>query len=399
LAPLNENYKRKFFQVPLRSAAATSTVILGFLNFLGADDRIRWVSQYATEPCWQKAIKCNATLSTNTTIKEQQLDDVEGVFMDCTGDCSNVHKRTNGVNVPTTHDSSPLRIAEYIKFLAAFFNLDPKGNELHSEVVEGYRNAAVDKNENPTVAWVSFTTYPDDAFELSQAAFKLAMVTHVAGQNVNATKVMAAVPGMIKTDAKYRVPLTAYGGDKAKAGEALMKALADVDVVIDETWAAVPADYTFESFLATFGILPENDAVFVQNKMVLRYDGTISENNGLDWFESRIARPDWAAQGLARCVHKDNNMISKYFRNIAQGEKPEVMKASQCKKDLPVCGEGSPATIPLLGDGKAPTSSNLMPWIIGGTLVLLALAGGGLYLLFSRKQGQPETELPLQTSS
>ena len=30
---------------------------------------------------------------------------------------------------------------------------------------------------------------------------------------------------------------------------------------------------------------------------MLRVDGTLSESDGLDWFESRVAYPDWAAEG------------------------------------------------------------------------------------------------------
>ena len=36
---------------------------------------------------------------------------------------------------------------------------------------------------------------------------------------------------------------------------------------------------------------------FIAARKVLRLDGTLSEASNLDWFESRVAYPDWAAEG------------------------------------------------------------------------------------------------------
>merc|ERR1719277_2082437 len=122
--------------------------------------------------------------------------------------------------------------------------------------------------------------------------------------------------------------------------------------------------------------------------MVLRIDGTIGGNN-LDWFESRIARPDWAVAGLSRCLHKDSTKTFRYFRNIAEGEAPEELTAAMCEESLPLCGEGNAAVLPLLGDGttpSAPTGGNSVWYIVGALLVLVLVGVAGF--LFASRQGQ-----------
>eukprot|EP00913_Durusdinium_trenchii_P030803 g28849.t1 len=131
------------------------------------------------------------------------------------------------------------------------------------------------------------------------------------------------------------------GEDKSAAANALVSALQDVDIVVDETYAPYPQAYSFATFLSTFGLTESSTQKFVSQKYVLRVDGTLSESDGLDWFESRVAYPDWAAEGLARYIRGDASQRRKYFRNIAANEEPEVLTAAMCAADLPSCNESS----------------------------------------------------------
>jgi len=91
--------------------------------------------------------------------------------------------------------------------------------------------------------------------------------------------------------------------------------------------------------LSTYNLESSSDLNFVKNKKVIRLDGRISEANGLDWFESRMARPDRAVSGLARYLRgaTDASEEMTYFRNIADDETSIVISKSSCSKTLPVC--------------------------------------------------------------
>merc|ERR1712039_420661 len=126
---------------------------------------------------------------------------------------------------------------------------------------------------------------------------------------------------------------------KMHASARFFGALGDVDAIVDEVYEGNPITYTFDKFFTTYGLHSTSSLKFITNKMVLRIDGTISAGNGLDWYESRLARPDWAVEGLARQLHGDTSKTFKYFRNIANGETPQTITESMCTTRLPVCEE------------------------------------------------------------
>jgi len=162
----------------------------------------------------------------------------------------------------------------------------------------------------------------------------------------------------------YSTMLSSFNGSKSAASAAFFAALGQVDVIVDETYAFAPKSYTFDSFKTQMGLAGDSNLKFMENKMVLRIDGTISENDGLDWYESRIAHPDWAVEGLARQIHADLTKKYKYFRNIAKGEAPEVLSKSMCAASLPACNSSSyPAPINMMVD--APTTVTTTPPAVG----------------------------------
>jgi len=229
----------------------------------------------------------------------------------------------NGVHVAATQDPAPLHSAEHIKFIAAFFNKEVEAMESFARTVERYAAASVVASPKPRVAWISYSTWPEPSLVVSKAAYKLRMVTDAGGDNW---------PG-----AALNVKLSTFNGSLPDASAAFFASLSDIDVVIDETYAMEPVSYTFATFLATMGLTSSSNLSFVRNLQVLRVDGTLSASHGLDWYESRVAHPDWAVEGLARALHKDTSKRFKYFRNVAVGEHPQVITASACTTNLPVC--------------------------------------------------------------
>jgi len=380
---LATGYVRKHFTIPIQSAIAASTAQLGFVDVLGVQDRFTHVDEYATGSCWQKALSCGAKFESqwggNVTLRSQQINGADVVFMDCTStgpvDCSNVNGQGNAVHLAATQDAGNLRGAEYVKFLAAFFNKEKEANAAFASASRKYAEAATGRVTKPTVAWIQYSAYGRAYLELSQATYKLQFTADAGAINKNATAVNIQLGNVMEVvsggwGSSFRLYLDGYNGSLSNASAVFFGALGDVDVVVDETYAFDPSSYDVSSFLSNYALSANSVLKFVQGKMVLRIDGTLSENNGIDWYESRVAHPDWAVDGLARALYKDASMPFKYFRNIAEGESPQVLKADACTKNLPVCkATQSPAPIPatLAPDAVLTSGAALMSAVFHST--------------------------------
>jgi ABC-type Fe3+-hydroxamate transport system substrate-binding protein len=395
VAALGTGYTRKHFKVPVQTSAAMTTVLLGFLDALGVQDRVKYIDQYASAPCWQKALGCGSQLTSipwgGDTAKEAeqaaQLNSVDVVFMDCptNNNCEKVNSRANAVHIPVTQDVGPIESAEHIKLVAAFFNMEPKAKEVFEATKKSYKEAATGAGaQSLTVAWISYDSWSTPAnFVVSQATYKRTMVTAAGAINFDAATKLTT-PTWAVSDAVYGMPAAgktyklAVSSTKQEASNTFFAALADVDVVVDEVYAATPATYNFQSFLDAYGLQSDSQLKFVKNKMVLRIDRTLTPTNGLDWFESRIAQPAWAVEGLAHVLHKDNTKKAKYFRNVAENETPDqLLKKENCTNTLPVCSAGTdPETIQLLSSlwsASGAAAQSLPMLATAAALALVAL--------------------------
>jgi len=387
VAPLAAGYQRKHFTAPLRTATAGSTVQLGFLDSIGVRDRIKYITGYAVAPCWQKAASCNSTLEDswgNATLRSEQTSSVDAFFMDCSydGDCSVVRNQANGVHVPATEDPSPLKTAEYILFFGAFFNKDPEATKHFKDVNASYRSAKATVATKPVVAWMQ---YYEPNFTISEAHYKMAFVSDAGGAPFDAETALKDAPGVYvstsPTGKKVTISISHYNRSgvtaqaKAAAAAIIMPKLASVDVLVDETYAFAPRSYTFDSFKSTYGLAGTEAYNFLASKRVARVDGAISEGDALDWYESRIARPDWAVEGLARLLDPAGSHARKYFRNIAQGETPIVVAKAACDLMLPVCNATAEAApIQVLAPVMMQTSAGARCAVGASALALIARA-------------------------
>jgi hypothetical protein len=359
---LEEGYTRKFFTIPLETVMITGTVGLSFFEALGLEDRVVYVSQYATGPCWQKALSCGAD---GSTALDEEREAMDGVFMDCSwgGDCSNVNGMPNAIHISASQDPGPLHSAEHIKFVAAFFNKEPMARTLFEETVSAYTSAAADHETTPVVAWISYnaqSSWSDESFVISMATYKMHYVTAAGGVNVDREAIVnhASLGGNITAvEASTGWTLTVYTADfanKQEAADAFWEALGDVDAVVDETYAYDPSSYTYDHFLQNYGLNETSISVY-------RTDGTHTPAYGLDWFESRIAHPEWAVEGLVRVLHGDASRDRHYFRNLGEGEVPEILSHDSCPHaELPQCADSYPAVIPMISliltTSEAPTT-------------------------------------------
>ncbi|CAE8707970.1 unnamed protein product [Polarella glacialis] len=393
VAALPAGYQRKNFTIPLQRVATDSTVHLGFLSALGLQDRVAFMSSYATGPCWQKAAACGAELAAggawgNETKRALQLSAIEAVFMDCgVSDCGNVNSQGNGVHISASQDSGPLRQAEHLKFIAAFFNKEKEASAAFSTTLAAYAYAAAlsaTLTKKPVVAWISHSTYMEDAFVLSAATYKEHMVKDAGGTAKDGEALQAALGTQLKSSLAvssnpaagktYTLNITAFAS-RAEAAAAFFKGLGDVDVVIDEVYASDPRAYTFSNFLEKYGLDNTSNLSFVKNRMVLRIDGTMSEANNLDWYESRYAHPELAVEGLARALYSNASKSMKYFRNVAKGEMPALLLASMCETAMPTCNSSvRPLAIPLTISDAAVASTTMKVTAVSTTMSLTAVS-------------------------
>jgi len=371
------DYTRKFFTVPLQKAIATETVGLGFIDALGLQDRVVSVSQYSVAPCWQKArMNCSAQEESswgNATLAAAQKSSAEGVFMNCASGCSSA----NSISFKTTDEVGNLHQAEYIKVMAAFFNKEEEANRIFEAKVTAYQALKVN-TLSTTVAWISYEPASSwnlgESFVISRSDYKLQMVTDAGYSNVDLAALRIALPLLtidttVASGDKWILKVADYA-DKAAAAAAFVEALKSASVVIDEIYAPDPTAYDINTFYANYGLSSTSTQSFI-NK-VLRIDGTMSSDKNLDWYESRVANPEWALEGLRHSVTGDASLRSKYFRNIAAGVAPVVLDHTMCSVDMPTCGAFMPAII--LRDGVTETSSaKAPPTFAAVALSLLAL--------------------------
>lgn len=296
------------------------------------------------------------------------MTEVDAHFMDCKfdGTCKNVNDEAKGIHFSASQDPAPLSSAEHIKFMAAFFNKEKLATELFAATMDAYKKASVAADPKPRVAWISFSPkseWAEPKFTLSQANYKLVMTKAAGGATVDGAAVKAKMGDKMTvaeaaTGKTYDVLLAGFT-DKAAASTAFFDALKDVDVIVDETYAVKPSEYTFETFMTNFGLNKDSTLKFMKSKMVLRIDGTVSENEGLDWYESRIAHPDWAVEGLAHQIHSASSKTYMYFRNLAKNEVPKVLTKAMCKATLPACDANAlPAPIDMMVAKAAKDSTS-----------------------------------------
>mmetsp|Transcript_29201 Transcript_29201/g.53852 ORF Transcript_29201/g.53852 Transcript_29201/m.53852 type:complete len:492 (-) Transcript_29201:76-1551(-) len=346
---LPSGYTRKHFSIPLQEVRAESTVQLSFLDVLGLHDRVSYISKYAVGSCWQKSISCGGVAADsygNQTLQSEQRTAVDAFFADCPWDyttnapnCKALNSMAKAVHFSASQDPAPLHSAEHVKFMAAFFNKEEEAEQFFQSKVSAMQalkqESSASDSDKPLVAWIEKSW--DGKVKLSTADYQKLLVEYAGGEMVDAAAVKSALGD--KMDASHQT----------EDVSAFFDALKDVDAVIDLTYSSDVATYDFEAFLKGYGLDSSSDLPFIKNEKVFRVDMHVSGKSNLDWFESRLAQPDMAVEGLQRVLKPDSSKPKKYFRNIATGEAVEVVKKDACTAKLMTCNPSDyPAELPMI---------------------------------------------------
>ncbi|CAG9460759.1 unnamed protein product [Pedinophyceae sp. YPF-701] len=383
-ATYNKTLVQKVFRIPLSKVSTESTVSLSFLDVLGLDDRIFHFASWTTSACFQDALQrheqgsCGSralplALSSDAEVKARQVDATDAFMADYPG--------TDAKHVAFTGSKDPgtLNRMEWIKFIAAFFNKERDANvhfdKVASEYAEHKRDAeaaAAAAGSKKTVAWVGYTgPFFGDTYYLSYAAFKMDHITDAGGAAVSKDAVLAAATNATDDAGLQQVLFKAsdYGGAR-EAAHALLAAIKDVDVVVDEAYSGYGvaaatfgvSDTVNYDFGVAYRLNATTDGALVSSLRFLqaggavyRLDATVSEGNGLDWFESALPHPNrvmrdflWALQPGA--LEGAATYKPHYLRKIAPGAagSPAIITASSCPNPggLAVCTNDPSAVCP-----------------------------------------------------
>jgi hypothetical protein len=311
----------KHFSVPVKGVGIGGSTPSAFLEPLDLLDEVKLADvTYAHSPCLHAAqVAGDITQeSANFASKAASETSVELVLTDKwnTGTC-NCDK---DVVFDASGDDTPLGRAEWIKFLATFFNEEDRANLVFSREKSAY-------DATKALAAAAAALY-----ELTKAKKKCAWV--------NGLKVdMAPYKNTYCTDASmepFSVTPDAGKTFKTYGSKAdLATALADVDVIIDETYGNGDPATDFPdkaSVLSNLGITLKEGAVLLREDKEVHDTGS---SHNWAWAESAIARPAHVLQGLVHAVWPNSvreipDSCVDYFRDMTAGETVKVVDHTHC---------------------------------------------------------------------
>ena len=305
----------KFFSVPVQGVATELTTVIGVLEQLGLRDKLKLVNPASVHaPCVQ-ALEENNTIAashtfgwpTNYTHWHQAINNLgSSIDMVVTDGLpwntgySNSAKDVVFDN--TAAGFSMLERTEQMKFLAMFFNKEAEASAYYADQVERWTYmssmiaAAQGRGGVPTgytCGWVDggmnkiyFTKYKRDICEAAGLTMWVPTAATVGATSHSYTNRAAFLADMV-----------------------------NVNVVIDETYAASPSTYDKTAAFAALGFdtvsnLPSDDP---RTGLVLRLDKHTSDGDtayahadgytaseGLTWFEDQMVHPALVLQDLIR---------------------------------------------------------------------------------------------------
>ena len=278
------------------------------------------------------------------------------------------------VDFKASSDPSALGRAEWIKYLAAFFNLEPHANRVFAGIKAEYEKtqalttaAVAGGVVAPKVLWINTATTGQwgAPASISTASYKM---DHVK-----------AAGGVTPTAAELALHCTKQGSTQWSSGTSAVSAadialgyvnvfsctdaglkavLAGIDVVIDETYHS-DNTYTNDMFVTKLNFSSaETAAVYPFLNKALRFDRLMAQSNaqgyatyGTAAFEDMIPRADIVADDLASYLHPTlmpSTYKPRFFRNIAAGETVTLATGAQCTDPYATCpGETAPPAPPM----------------------------------------------------
>lgn len=327
------NLNISVFQDPLMNYTIDTSSAVGFLELLGCAGKLSGVpgSFALASPCvsqliWQggiPTIDASSNLTEpNTTTSSAMV--FEALFSSSSMQSSDDLNQSNYISFDPLRDRGPLQRAEWIKFIAAFFDLEQAANNVYDQIESNYQclNASVkgaNSTSKPMVAWLSYST-DLGTWTFSDAPYKMQLSLDAGGLNLDPSTLSMSFNMSNELDVNnfHNISYT-------------------LDVVFDETYALDPSTYTLENFTTAANITNMIGFPFLTNKRLWRYDKRVGVNNALDWLEGAIAQPQIVLRDLMEALYPttiDQGYNTTYFRNIVMEESIVNTTTLSCPHDM-----------------------------------------------------------------
>lgn len=333
----------RFMEIPLTGFAVDSTVAVPFVQMLGQAATFKETSEFSVAPCVQKLMADGDVTAFNSS------DPYAGPVF--SGSTYLKPFPMNYISFDTTTDPGPLKRAEWIKYMAVFFNAEARASQVYSQISSSYRclkDSTSNVTSKPVVAWLSFY---DGKWIVSSATYKLEFVADAGGES------------------PAKAFLREYDMAKASDVTAFKTLLASLDVIVDETYLMEgPSSYSIATFAKNAGISATDTTTYkflaTPNAWSTYGRATGAPLFATDWYEGAVAQPQVVLEQLISILHPDlaTSPPSGFLYNVAKGDAATVLTTAECtvapmatvNPDVPMCAVVAPAApVPDTSSGPA----------------------------------------------
>uniref|UniRef100_A0A383V7H6 Uncharacterized protein n=1 Tax=Tetradesmus obliquus TaxID=3088 RepID=A0A383V7H6_TETOB len=307
----------KVFQIPLSSVAVADSSAAGFLAELGLIDRVAFSSKFSYNTCLQAIFACgqeavsasapfdydpspendaefNASLAEWRQESAAQGSQVDAIFT------SSASSNPKSIAVTSFADPGVLKRAEWVKFVAVFFNKEVEAETLFSSITTDYQklNASARAAAGADAKTVAWLTQFGDTLTLNYAQYKTEYMEDAGGRLIPSADLLAA--GAKLEEGLYSTVKYNFNASVPAQKTGFINVLKTVDIIFDDTYSANSSHLLdLAAFKTAYGLSDAQAAdipaiaagqVWTFNKRLgaRNADGSV----GSDWFESSVARPD-----------------------------------------------------------------------------------------------------------
>ncbi|PIA17870.1 hypothetical protein COEREDRAFT_80197 [Coemansia reversa NRRL 1564] len=262
----------RWFKVPVESVGLRISMASGFLEALGHSDKLIAAEspRNLTNICLD-ASKIQTLDPASTTSNSSSVD---VIFSADEGSDSNI-----SVRLPSNDALTPLQKAEWIKFVAAFFNDEKSADSLFSSIADAYNchwGNLQHLKDAPHAYWVQYTDGATPSYSIIDTAYQKDLLAGAGATN------------------NTRAAL-----DDSSDQAAFQDAIKDADFVFDQSELHSYGQRATEWY-SNFGYKnPKNSGVtFLTSRNIWRTDGFTNKAGVSNFAEFGYVRPDLVLQDI-----------------------------------------------------------------------------------------------------
>jgi len=327
----------RFFEIPIQKAALGWGGPLPFFELLSMTEAINLIDlTYITSPCAQLLENCttgihmqNTNANWSSTAKKSDV-----VFTDSFG--TGWAGLAKDIPFQISLDPGSLQRAEWIRFVAAFFNEEDKADQIFSQIQTDYQALKGEAQQlstnsktewagrKPKVAWITKTFGGD--LKINNAHYKMDFVEDAGGQMLSlpASSPNGCTFGSNTDGAKT---LTCPGSG---VGLSSFKTfLGQADVIIDESHVANHDPTSFD-FAATYSVTAQEIPALARNPPnIFRLEGMVSDSIGAagevgsSWYEQMPSQPQQLLADMMEAFWSNDFQSTcgvKFLRRVIRGQ-------------------------------------------------------------------------------